>query len=219
MTIIFEYPSKANVGKIIPKNKIYEKAEINSLKKNLFIQQIDKITWKYKLSSDTINISTNNFIQEIQIFEIILKDPDLDFKILKAIDEAIISPIIFELIFNDKIKIVACYKRPNEADNSRWVISDYFHSDWLPINHSRNILPILLDLESLYEELLKPLLPHAKKEGENLKDQIARIGLIIAKEKELIKIEKKLLNEKQFNRKIEINGEIRLIKKAIEKLL
>ena len=27
-----------------------------------------------------------------------------------------------------------------------------------------------------------------KKEGENLKDQIAKIGLIIAKEKELIKI-------------------------------
>lgn len=218
MTVLFEYPQKASFGRIIPKNKIYDHAEASSSVKNLFVRQVDRIIWKYKLAPETINIPATKSVPEVQIFEISLKEQDFKFEVLQAIDKAIAFPIIFELVFADKIKIVAAYKRPNDADSTKWVVSDYFESEWLPCKQTRNPLPVALNLAGLYEQLLLPLMPYKPREKEKLKAQVERIGLVFAKQKELTKLEIKLAKEKQFNRKVEINGEIRIIKQEIEKL-
>ena len=80
-------------------------------------------------------------------------------------------------------------------------------------------MPVALNLGGLYEQLLLPLMPYKPREKEKLKDQVARIGLVFGKQKELAKLEVKLAKEKQFNRKVEINGEIRITKQEIEKLI
>jgi hypothetical protein len=219
MMVLFEYPQKAAFGRIIPKNKIYDHAGASSSVKNLFVKQVDRIIWKYKLAPETINIPATKSIPEVQIFEINLKEQDFKFELLQAIDKAIPFPIIFELVFEEKIKVVASYKRPNEADSTKWVVSDYFSSQWLPNNQARKSLPVALNLGGLYEQLLLPLMPYKPREKEKLKDQVARIGLVFGKQKELAKLEVKLAKEKQFNRKVEINGEIRITKQGIEKLI
>jgi len=218
MATIFEYPKKAEFGRIIPKNKIYEHSGASSSLKNLFVRQVDRIIWKYVIASDTVNIVATKSIQEIDIIEISLKEEDLKFEILQAIDKSLPNPTFFELTFKDKIKIVAAYKRKSEVDKSKWVISDYFESNWLPQNQEKQPLPTSLDLSKLYEELLKPLLPHKPRDKENIKDQVARIGLIFAKEKEFAKLEAKLAKEKQFNLKVEINAKIRILMQEIDKL-
>ncbi len=219
MMVLFEYPHKAAFGRIIPKNKIYDHAGASSSVKNLFVRQVDRIIWKYKLAPETINIAATKSVPEVQIFEINLKEQDLKFEVLQAIDKAIAFPIIFELVFDGKIKIVAAHKRPNEADSTKWVVSDYFSSQWLPNNQARKSLPVALNLGGLYEQLLLPLMPYKPREKEKLKDQVARIGLVFAKQKELAKLEVKLAKEKQFNFKVEINAKIRLLKQEIEKLI
>ncbi len=219
MMVLFEYPHKAAFGRIIPKNKIYDHAGASSSVKNLFVRQVDRIIWKYKLAPETINIAATKSVPEVQIFEINLKEQDFKFEVLQTIDKAIAFPIIFELVFEGKIKIVAAHKRPNEADSTKWVVSDYFSSQWLPNNQARKSLPVSLNLGGLYEQLLLPLMPYKPREKEKLKDQVARIGLVFGKQKELAKLEVKLAKEKQFNRKVEINGEIRITKQGIEKLI
>lgn len=219
MMVLFEYPHKAAFGRIIPKNKIYDHAGASSSVKNLFVRQIDRIIWKYKLAPETINIAATKSVPEVQIFEISLKEQDLKFEVLQTIDKAIAFPIIFELVFEGKIKIVAAHKRPNEADSTKWVVSDYFSSQWLPNNQARKSLPVALNLGGLYEQLLLPLMPYKPREKEKLKDQVARIGLVFGKQKELAKLEVKLAKEKQFNFKVEINAKIRLLKQEIEQLL
>lgn len=125
-------------------------------------------------------------------------------------------PILFELHYEGKCKPIACYKRPNEADSAKWVVSDYFETGWLADNAKREKLPVVLDLEVLYENLLSPLMPYPAIGKENMPERIARIEKIRAKERELEKSEVRLNNEKQFNRKVEINAEIRAIKQEIE---
>lgn len=217
--VLFEYPHKAAFGRIIPKNKIYDHTGAGSSVKNLFVRQVDRIIWKYKLAPETINIPATKSIPEVQIFEVSLKEQDFKFEVLQEIDKAIAFPIIFELIFADKIKIVASYKRSNEADSTKWVVSDYFSSQWLPNNQARKSLPVALNLGGLYEQLLLPLMPYKPRDKEKLKDQVARIGLVFGKQKELTKLEAKLAKEKQFNFKVEINAKIRLLKQEIEKLI
>ena len=50
------YPAKAEVGRVIPKTKFYEHAAVNSRLKDLFVKQVEQITWQYKLAAETINL-------------------------------------------------------------------------------------------------------------------------------------------------------------------
>ena len=82
----------------------------------------------------------------------------------RAIDRAIPFPLLFELTHNGRIKFVATYKRPSEADSSRWVLGDYFEGEWQPEETPRMPLPVALNMGVLYEMMLSPLVvEHAAK--------------------------------------------------------
>lgn len=216
--VLFDYPKNAALDKPLPKNKIYDKAKPSSSIKQLFIQQLEQIVWKYKLAPETINLPATLVAPEIQIFTIVLREKDLKCEVLRCIDQAIPLPIIYELYFEGKIKVVAAYKRPSATDNSKWVVSDYFESAWLPSDTSRISLPIAFDLELLYTNLLTPLLPYPAFAGERLHAHIDRIELILKKECELKQCEARLGKEKQFNKKVAINAELRALKQLINTL-
>ena len=89
MTAFFDYPTGSAFGRVLPKNKIYEHAKASSKLKNLFVRQVDKIVWKYKLATETINIPAKKSVPEIQIFSITLKTGELHEDVLRSIDKAI----------------------------------------------------------------------------------------------------------------------------------
>jgi hypothetical protein len=94
---------------------------------------------------------------EIQVFRLTQKTAELDRDLLRAIDKAIPFPLLFELIHGDLIKLAAAWKRRSEAERTRWVIGDYFETEWLPGETPRVSLPVATNLDALYERLLGPL--------------------------------------------------------------
>ncbi len=222
MTAFFDYPKAAAFGRKVPKRKIYQHTHAKSALKALFVNQVDQITWAFKLAPETINLAATKSVPEIQVFHITLKAAELDFAVLRAIDKAIPFPLIFELSYKDKCKIVAAYKRPNEADGGKWVISEYLATQWEPENTIRAPLPVALNLAGLYEELLSPLLPISTGQlaagGKNIKERVANMEHIAAKQREVTKIEGHLAKEKQFNRRVAINAELRGAKQELEAL-
>ena len=217
-TGLFEYPMNAAFGRILPKNKIYEHGSPTSAVKELFVRQVDKIVWQFKLAPETINLPPTQSVPEIQIFSVTLKEGEIKVDVLRFIDQSIPYPILFELCYEDKIKAIASYKRPSEADSAKWVISDYFETLWLPNVALRSPLPLVLNLESLYESLLTSLMPFPIRLGEGLQAFVARMELFRSRQKELEKYESRLKIEKQFNRKVKINSELRELKRKIETL-
>lgn len=215
---LFAYPQKAAFGRVLPKTKIYQYAGPSTAMKDLFVRQVDQIAWAYKLAPETINIKATKAVPEIQVFTIALKTGELKEDVLRCIDKAIPFPILFELSYDGKVKAVACYKRPNEADSTKWVLSGYFETPWLAADTPRAALPIMLDLAALYAELLRAIIPHPAKQGESLADHIARVDTIRARQQEVAKAEARLGKEKQFNRKVEINANIRTIQQEIADL-
>jgi len=215
---LFAYPQKAAFGRILPKTKIYQYAGPSTAMKKLFVDQVDQIAWAYKLAPETINIKATKAVPEIQVFTIALKTGELKEDVLRCIDKAIPFPILFELAYDSKVKAVACYKRPNEADSTKWVLSSYFETPWLAAEAKRTALPITLDLAALYAELLRAIIPHPAIQGESLSDHIVRVDAIRARQKEVTKAEARLGREKQFNRKVEINANIRTIQQEIADL-
>lgn len=141
---------------------------------------------------------------------------------LRAIDQAVQFPIVFELAHAGRTRVVACLKqkfgRPREADAGRWVLSDYFASGWLADNAQRGAMPVALHLGALYEQLLCALLPLPARPHETLEEHVARLDALAAKQREADKTAARLEKERQFNRKVAINAELRLLMNEIERM-
>lgn len=216
--VLFDYPKSAAFGRVLPKTKIYEHASPSAALKILFVRQVEQIVWQFKLAPETVNLKPSRVVPEIQIFRIVLKTGELKYDVLHCIDQAIPFPILFELRYEGKTQAIAAFKRPSDADGSKWVVSDYFESAWLPSEAPRTALPVVFDLETLYAHLLTPLMPYPARPGEGLKDRVERMEQIRSRQRELGKCEARLRKEKQFNRKVAINAELRTLKQEIKTL-
>lgn len=217
-TAFISYPKQATFGRNLPKNKIYEHSGANTRLKDLFVEQVEQIVWQYKLAPETINFPAKPGVPEIQVFVIQLKTPELNLDVLRCIDGAVQFPIVFELCFDGRAQVVAAYKRPSESDASRWVLSDYFATAWLPSDIERAAMPLALDLGGLYEQVLQRLIPLPARQRESLADLVARVEQVASKLREVEKMASKLAKEKQFNRKVEINDTLRNLKNELEQL-
>ena len=222
MSALFAYPKQAEFGRVLPKNKIYEHSGANTRLKDLFVEQVDQIVWRYKLAPETINLAAKPGVPEIQVFAIQLKTSELHRDVLRCIDGVVQFPIIFELTQGQGaeagIQVVAAYKRPSEADAASWVCSDYFESGWMPATSERATLPLALDLGGLYEQMLQRLVPIAARTHEPLRDLIVRTEQVMSKNREISKTKARLNKEKQFNRKVEINAELRALQNLVKAL-
>ena len=216
--VLFDYPKNAAFGRVLPKNKIYEHGSVSSAVKQLFVREVEQIVWQYKLAPETINLKRSRAVPEIQIFSITLKGDELKPEVLRCIDLAIPFPILFELRFDGKVRPIAAFKRPSEADAGKWVISDYFDSDWTAADTPRKPLPMVFDLETLYGHLLMPLMPYPARPGEDLQTRVERMERIRLKQRELERCEARLRKEKQFNRKVELNATLRMLKTELAEL-
>ncbi|MDD5301057.1 MAG: DUF4391 domain-containing protein [Gallionella sp.] len=216
--MIFAYPKQAEFNRVLPKSKIYEHGKPTRAVRDGFVAQINQIVWQCKLAPETINLPSRPGVPEIEIFSLELKTPEVSEDVLRCIDKAIPLPIFYNLFFDSRVKTVAAYKRPSDADASRWVVDAYFSSPWLPVSGERSALPVALDMAGLYEQMLRRLMPFPARPGETLKDHVERLSQLRSKQAEYAKLEARLHKEKQFNRKVELNSQLRSIKTGIDTL-
>lgn len=207
---MFDYPKQAELDRILPKTKIYAHARPSRALRERFTAQIGEIVWKYKLSPETVNLPARQGIHEIQVFVVALKTPTLAPEVLRTIDKSIPSPLFFELRFQDRVRFTAAYKRPGDSGAAGPVVEAYFETPWRPADAPRTPLPVALDFAGLYERMLRRYIPSPARSGESLREQVERVNRIRAKEKECRRLESRLAREIQFNRKVEINAELRM---------
>ncbi|MCD4806813.1 MAG: DUF4391 domain-containing protein [Methanococcoides sp.] len=218
MSILYDFPKRAVFGRMLSKTKIYEHATPNSKVKELFTREVEKMTWAYKLSPTTLNLPVSEGVHEIQVITIILKTGTLAEEVLQTIDKAIPSPILFHLSYKDKSRYVAAYKRPSEADKNKWVISSYFKTEWIADSSDKVKLPAVLNMGALYQAFLKAIIPIPFRKNETLDELVTRIDNLYIKERNAAKIESRMKKEKQFNRRVEMNGSLNELKQEIEEL-
>lgn len=221
---LYKFPPQAKVDRLIPKNKFYEQGKANAKLEQLFVDQVENIRWAYKLASSTIHLQDQEDLKEIQIFRVKSRVEDLDVSILSFIDKLILTPIIFEVVYQDKVKVVATYKRLNQSNKTKAVIGQYYASDWLE-DADRVELPLYLKLADLYEHFIVQILPIASSQDSGNDDEPVSIELKLQKaqqietlQKQIKKLESKLRNEKQFNKKVQYNDSLRKLRDEYKKL-
>ena len=208
--ILYSWPAAARFGRQVPKTKFYEQTKIPAPVKDHFVDEVQRITWAYKLAETTVHLLGDPSIPEIQVFVIDAKSDEVSNDVLAAIDKAVRYPIIFELNHESAegraTRMVAAHKRTTPSQQA---VGDYFTTAWLDADAPRTPLPTALDLPTLYAALLTPILPVPPRPGERLSDTVDRVARARRLERAIDALEKRLRNEPQFNRKVGLRRELR----------
>lgn len=195
-------PKECIVDKFIPKKTFYEKVNISNLIKQEFVDKVERITWKYKIAESNINVSKTNDVEEIEIFEIILREKYDSKNILKVITKEIPYPILFVVKYNDEFQYGIKFE------------DVIYFSEW---NNEIEFDFIDFNLEKVYENIVK-IITNIENNTENVQAELEKLEEISKIQNEITKLENQIRKEQQFNKKVELNKKLIIIKNEMEEL-
>ena len=212
---LYHYPPQTALKRVIPKTRIFNGATASTALRERFAREVDQILWAHKLAPETLNLPATKSVPEIQVIHLTPKGDSIHDDILRAIDRAIPFPLIFEIHHGAQIEPAAAYKRPSDADRTKWVIHDPLRA---PRTTTRAPLPVAVNMGALYERMLAPFIPVTAQPGEDVETRLARASAIRAKEKEISALHAKMRRETQFNIKLTLHGQLEQAQAAFEHL-
>ena len=212
--IDLKFPQTTFVGKPVPKNAFYKHLEVNAKIKQHFVEDVASIHWLYKLAPSTIPVEDGKLVHALVVFSAVLKAKDCPNDVFLFIDRNMPRHVVFILEYEDRYKVLLNYKAWKEGQNSRFDIIKTFATDWLTAER------LLLTLEgqtmdALYEAMAGQVSGFGTTKAEDTKRIVELEGLIDKAKREVESIQKRIRNERQLNRQIELNGAARGIKKQI----
>lgn len=217
--LLYRWPAGAKFGRVVPKNKFYERGQVTAAVKDKFVNEVQRITWAYKLAESTINLPGTKALPELQVFQIDAKGNDVSDLVLTAIDKAVKAPIIFEITrstaASPQTRMVAAHK-PLGTGAAR--VGAYFATSWQGADTERMPLPTAISLSTLYAALLEPMLPVAPRPGEELSEVTARLQAVRQLEREIGTLERRIRNEPQLNRKVELRRALKTKQRSLADL-
>lgn len=210
------FPASTEFNKKIPKQKFYDNLDISPALRRVFVDQIRLVYWRNKLAASTLNIATGEAVTEIEVFEVRLNDPQLDEAVLKQIDKEIPYHILFVLTCNGKAQAWIGYKEAAASGSNAFKVSRYYHTDWMPEDELHLHIDGL-NMDAVYESLVRQIAGDKLQtdSGESLKESVERDEKKKQLERQIAALESKMRREKQLNRRIEINAELKKIKKEL----
>ena len=210
-------PRTTEFNKRIPKQKFYENIAVTPALKRIFVDQIKIIYWRNKIAASTVNLAPGKTVTEVEIFEVKLANASLDEAVLRQIDREIPYHIIFLLEYEGNYQAWTAYKEASSGSTA-FKVGNYYHTDWLPEEE----LPIRidgLDLDTVYENFVRQIAGEAlqaETKDESLSDSVAREEKRRQLQKQIETLEAKIRKEKQLNKQVEMNAELKILKKEME---
>lgn len=214
---MFGFPASTEFCKRIPKQKFYENIDVTPAMKRFFVEQIHLIYWRNKLAAATMNLAAGDTVTEIEVFEVRLNTPQLDEAVLRQIDKEIPYHILFILTCEGKAQAWVGYKEAAASGSNAFKVSRYYHTDWVPENELQFQISGL-NMDAVYENLVRQIARDAlrSESGESLQASVERDEKRRQLEKQIAALEAKMRKEKQLNRRMEINAELKRLRKELE---
>jgi len=212
-------PKSTEFNKRIPKQKFYENLSVTPALKRVFIDQIKVIYWRNKVAATTMNLAAGDTVTEVEVFEVKLAAPQLDISVLRQIDKEIPYHIVFLLEYDGKYQAWTAYKETAAFGNNAIKVGTYYHTDWL----LESELPLKVDglsIDKVYESFVRQIAGEAllADNNETLKESVERNAKRQQLEKQIAVLQIKVRKEKQLNKQIQLNAELKKLKKGLREI-
>ena len=212
--IDLKFPQTTFVGKPVPKNAFYKHLEVNAKMKQHFVDDVVSIHWLYKLAPSTINVEDGKRVHEIVVFSAVLKSKDCPDDVFLFIDQNMPRHVVFILEYDNRYKVLLNYKEWKDGQNGQFKIIKTFTTQWLT-DHQLLLTLEGQNMDALYEAMAGQVSGFGTKKAEDTKRIVELEAQIGKAKREVETIQKRIRNERQLNRQMELNGEARGIKKQI----
>ena len=104
-------------------------------------------------------------------------------------------------------------------------MNSYYHSDWTTLDK----LPLRMDglhMDEIYDNFIRQIAGErllAKESGEtvapaSIKAAIDRDNMLQKLQKQIVTLETKIKSEKQFNKQVKLNADLKMLKKELDEL-
>jgi uncharacterized protein (UPF0248 family) len=153
---MIELPQGTAFNRRIPKQKFYENLSVTAELKRIFVEQINVIYWRNKISPTTVNIAAGETVAEIEVIEIRLNQGRLDKRVLQLIDREIPYHILFLLMYGEQVQAWIGYKEQSQGGTSAFKPGTYYNTEWLSVNE----LSLRLDglnMDAVYEGFIRQI--------------------------------------------------------------
>ena len=213
------FPKSTEFNRRIPKTTFYENLNISPALKRSFIEQIRIIYWRNKIATTTTNLAAGAAVTEVEVFEIRLTSPVLDEDVLRRIDTEIPYHILFLLEYGGKYQAWIGYKEASASGNNAFKVTGYYHTEWMTLDE----LPLRLEglsLDAAYENFVRQIAGDklVSTNEESLKDAVQRDEQKKKLQKQIDALQAKIRKEKQLNRQMEMNAQLKKLRKEMEGL-
>ena len=207
MDNILNFPSTTTVNKPVPKNAFYGRSCDSSLREFL-TREFEGIVWLYKLAPATLNVEDGEYVHEIDVFYCRMKEDKYSIKPFSAMDELLPRHTIFIIEYGGKFDLLMHHKEMSVVHGEqKWKCG---------VGELKRDIRIDADTLNIQGQSMDAVYNGlSASTKEEYKEQVDLRKQIESIQKQIISLQKRIKAEKQFNRQMELNTEVRQFRKEM----
>lgn len=218
MNNLLQFPATTIVDRLIPKVQFVKASSTPTAIRTLLADEFEQIRLLYVLRPDTLNINDGNEVKEIDVFLFQCKTDNYSINPFCGIDDLIPRHTIYiiqhgnhyDLLMQHKRRsiVAGCIKWKREVTKlltevnlaDRPLKIDGFDLDRIYLNFFSQMTGYQIDNSASITEI------------QDLETRVTKM------KREFVSLQKRVRNERQFNRQIELNSQLRILKRNISEL-
>lgn len=216
---MFNFPSQTFFNRRVAKEKLAIQLHFSSSVRKALNEQVKSVHWAYKLAEATLNISKGKQVTEIEVFQLLLNQADLDERVLLQWDKELPYHILFILEHNDKARAGIAFKLKDGSNKAYYSIKRYFYTPWMP-KEKLNFTIAGITLDNVYENLVQAVAGEKLplEDGKKMTERVEKTILQQEIQAKIDKLELQIRKQKQFNRIMELSSEVHKLKQILENI-
>lgn len=199
---MYGLPQRTERNKPLHKTKVFEKFDLTALQRDSFDADISRMFITHVVAESTIpTIKAGKEVTDFYVIEVALKRRDYYAKNIELLAKFIPRKLLFVLHFEEQAQLV--------IHHTKLICSAWQQCDTLDI-------PLTgLDLDAVWENIVKSIGQIEVQEGNTLTEQIVADDTRAKLMKQIEQLEKKARTEKQPRKKLEFYSKIQTLKQML----
>lgn len=218
MTNLLQFPATTIVDRLIPKVQFVKASSTPTAIRTLLADEFEQIRLLYVLRPDTLNINDGNEVKEIDVFLFQCKTDHYSINPFCGIDDLIPRHTIYIIQHGNHYDLLMQHKRRSVVVGGiKWIreVSRLLTG----VNLANRPLKIDgFDLDRIYLNFFRQMMGYQIDSSTSIKEIQDLETRLVKMKRELENLQKRIRNEKQFNRQVELNSQVRLLKRNISEL-
>ena len=199
---MYGLPHTTEIRKQLPKKAIYAKFELKPAQRDGFDADVSRIDIVAVVSPTTVPaIAAGENIKEFYVLVVLLKRKDYEEKNIAMLSKLIPQNLLFALQYEDQTQLAVYHTK-------------LIRSDWKPTDET-SISLIGLNLDTVWENIIKDIGEIHVQEGKTLTEQIQEDEKLVKLKRQIEELERKCRTEKQPRKRLELYNRMQEMKKNI----